>query len=287
MIFIDCERETSGFIRREKQRKFFAFQPADIVRKTYERTTQHYRKLESGSTLHKHYKSPFPAHNVHRRSEDVGTDTVFSDVPAVDGGETCAQIFVGRDSLVVDVYGMKTEKQFVNTLQDNVRARGAPTRLLSDSAKVETSARVKDYLRYLIIGVWNSEPHQQQQNFPERQYQRVKGLVNLLLDRCGSLAYTWLLCMMYVCFILNRTATKSINYMVPLTVLTGSTVDISPLLRFTWWEKVYYMKDDSSFPSESVELPGRFVGIAENVGHYMTFKVLDDESKRVIYRSNV
>ena len=47
------------------------------------------------------------------------------------------------------------------------------------------------------------------------------------------------------------------------------------------------MKDDSSFPSESVELPGRFVGIAENVGHYMTFKLLDEESKQVIYRSNV
>ena len=75
--------------------------------------------------------------------------------------------------------------------------------------------------------------------------------------------------------------------MVPLTVLTGSTVDISPLLRFTWWERVYYMKDDSSFPSESGELSGRFVGIAENVGHYMTFKVLDDETKRVIHRSNV
>ena len=40
----------------------------------------------------------------------MGTDTVFSDEPAIDGGETCAQIFVGRESLVVDVYGMKTEK---------------------------------------------------------------------------------------------------------------------------------------------------------------------------------
>ena len=75
--------------------------------------------------------------------------------------------------------------------------------------------------------------------------------------------------------------------MVPLTILTGSTVDISPLLRFTWWERVYYMKDDSSFPSDSKECSGRFVGIAESVGHYMTFKILDDETKRVIHRSNV
>ena len=193
----------------EKRQKFFAFQPADIIQKTYERTTQHYRNMNPNSTLHRHYKSPFPAHNVPRRSEDVGTDTVFSDEPAIDGGETCAQLFVGRDSLVVDVYGMKTEKQFINTLQDNVKSRGAPTRLLSDSAMVETSARVKDYLRYLIIGVWNSEPYQQQQNFAERQYQRVKGLVNLLLDRCGSPAYTWL---MYASFSIELQQRASITW---------------------------------------------------------------------------
>ena len=101
--------------------------------------------MNLSSTLYRHYKSPFPAHNVHRQSEDVATDTVFSDKPAIDGGETCAQLFVGRDSLVVDVYGMKTEKQFVNTLQDNVRSRGAPTRLLSDSAMVETVNNQQDF----------------------------------------------------------------------------------------------------------------------------------------------
>lgn len=54
-------------------------------------------------------------------SEDVATNTVFSDVPAIGGGETSAQIFVGRDSLVIDAYGLKSDKEFVNTLQDNVR----------------------------------------------------------------------------------------------------------------------------------------------------------------------
>jgi hypothetical protein len=40
------------------------------------------------------------------------------DAPDIDGGETCAQIFVGTETLVTDVYGMKTEKQFVNTLEE-------------------------------------------------------------------------------------------------------------------------------------------------------------------------
>ena len=68
--------------------------------------------------LKKHYKSPFPANNVHRHNEPIITDTVYSDTPAIDSGYTCAQLFVGTKSLVTDVYGMKTGKQFINTLED-------------------------------------------------------------------------------------------------------------------------------------------------------------------------
>ena len=38
---------------------------------------------------------------------------------------------------VVDIYPMKFTKQFVNTLEDNVRFRGVPTKLVSDRAQVE------------------------------------------------------------------------------------------------------------------------------------------------------
>jgi hypothetical protein len=57
-----------------------------------------------------------------------------------------AQIFVGRKSLVIDVFGMKTEKEFVNTLENVIRRRGAMDKLISDSAITELSARVMDIL---------------------------------------------------------------------------------------------------------------------------------------------
>ena len=66
--------------------------------------------------------------------------------------------------MVTDVYGMKTEKQFVNTLEDNIRERGAMRRLLTDSAKVETSWCALDLLRVSLTGAWQSEPDQQNQN---------------------------------------------------------------------------------------------------------------------------
>ena len=91
---------------------------------------------------------------------------------------------------------------------------------------------------------------------------------------------------MYIIFVLNHTFCSSINA-VPMQRLHGSTPDISPLLSFRFWEEVYYRHDDSEFPSDTREGHGYFVGIAENVGHAMTFKILTSDTKKVIYRSSV
>ena len=143
--------------------------------------------------------------NVKRRDEPVATDTVYCNTPTIDNGSTSAQIFVATKTLVTDVYGMKTDKQFVNTLEDNIRKRGAMSKLISDRAQVEISKRVQYILRALFIDDWQSEPHRQHQNPAERRYQTVKRGTNILLDRTGAPAYTWLLAMIYVCFVLNFT----------------------------------------------------------------------------------
>ena len=143
-----------------------------------------------------------------------------------------------------------------------------------------------DILRALFIDDWQSEPHRQHQNPAERRIQTVKRRTNTLLDRTGAPAYTWLLAITYVCFALNFTYNAVIDN-VPMNLATGSTEDISPLLRFRYWQPVYYMNDDSDFPSDSTEERGRFIGISESVGHYMTFKILTDKSTKIIHRSNV
>ena len=80
----------------------------------------------SGVKIRQTIKSPYPALNVWRRHEPVATDTIFAEQPAIDsGGQTMAQIFVGRRSLVIDVYGMSNEAEVVNTLEDVIRKRGA------------------------------------------------------------------------------------------------------------------------------------------------------------------
>ena len=270
----------------EKLRPFFAYQPVEAIRHTWKNSTQ-FARIPMSTHLKRHFKSPFPAHNVHRRSEPIATDTVYSNTPAVDNGAKYGQFFVGTESMVCDIFPMKTDKQFVNTLEDIIRRRGAPTKLVSDSAQVEISQKVQDILRSLCIDDWQSEPYQQQQNPAERRYQTVKRITSTLMDRTGASADTWFLCMSYVCFVLNHTACKAINWQIPMKVLTGSTPDISPILRFSFYQPVYYAVNEPSFPSDSREARGRFVGIAEHVGHAMTFRVLTDDTNKVIDRSLV
>ena len=59
--------------------------------------------------MRKHFKSRVSAFNIPRRSEEVATDTIFSDTPAIDSGVTMAQIFVGKRTLVTDVYPLKSQ----------------------------------------------------------------------------------------------------------------------------------------------------------------------------------
>jgi hypothetical protein len=72
---------------------------------------------------------------------------------------------------------------------------------------------------------------------------------------------------------------------VPLTCLQGITVGISVLLRFHFWQPVYYKLSEPSFPSESKEALGHVVGISEHCGHALTYKVLSAESDVILYHS--
>ena len=112
----------------------FNWLPINLIKKTFESSTQH-DLAPASSFLKKTYCSLFHAFNVKRRSELVAANTVCSDTPAVDDRSTCAQIFVGTKTLVADFYRMKTDKQFLNTLEDNIRKRGAMYKLISDSSQ--------------------------------------------------------------------------------------------------------------------------------------------------------
>ena len=161
--------------------------------------------------MKRHLKSRKPALNIPRHHEPVATDTIFSDTPAVDSGVKQALVFVGRKSLVADAYPMKSRKQFVSTPEDNIRRQGDMDKLLSDSAKTEISNKVMDILRAYQISNWHSEPYHQNQNPAEWRYSTIKAWTNTVMNRSGAPANCWLLCLIYVCDLLNHIACATLD----------------------------------------------------------------------------
>ena len=266
--------------------KYFPGTDKDTLRKTFDATTQYGSKgATHGHSLRNQIKSPNPILNVKRRHEDVATDTMYSDTPAYETGSTAAQFFVGRKSQYRSVRKLgSSDKDFVHTLEDEIRKYGAMDRLISDNAKAQISARVKEILRTYAIDDWQSEPYKGNQNFAERAWRDTKRKVNVLLNNSGAEDEAWFLALEFICFVQNHTAVDSLGGRTPIEWLLGITPDISVLLQFQFWEPVYYAKYDEKFPSDSTELLGRFVGISENVGHAMTYKILTEDDK-VIHRA--
>ena len=106
------------------------------------------------------------------------------------------------------------------------------------------------------------------------------------MDHTGTPAFLWLEALKYTCYLLNHTLCLSLDA-IPLQLLIGSTVDNSALLQYHWYQRVYCTEDDYSFPLESKEISGCFVGFSENVGHRLTYKILTDHTHKIIHRSRV
>ena len=283
-----------GFLGNEPDiqslRKYLNWISPERVLTTLKNTTQWFR-AKMQNRLKRHYKTRFPAANVPRLNEDVATDTFFSDVPAHDdgipghGGCTMVQIYVGIVSHLTQAYPMKSENQIVNTLRDFIRFWGAPNNLKSDNAKAIQGQAVLECLRQYLIGSKFSEPYQQNQNPAERRMQDLKADTSKCMDRTGTPAKFWLLCLLYLVYLYNHLSYASNQDKTPLEVATGVVPDISPLLAYHWWQPVYYLDDDGKFPSESKEKRGRWAGVAENIGDTLTYLIVSDETEKVVVRS--
>jgi hypothetical protein len=103
--------------------------------------------------MRNHLKSCFPAFNVMRRNEAVATDTVYSDTRAIDNGYKCTQLFVGRETLVTDIHGMKTDKEFITSPEEAILKRGAMDKLISDRALSEINKKIHDILRVTLLKI--------------------------------------------------------------------------------------------------------------------------------------
>ena len=85
----------------------------------------------------------------------------------------------------------------------------------------------------------------------------AKHYTNTVMNTSGCTACCWLLCLQYICVVLNHLASPTLQGICPIQALEGITPDISFLLHFSFYEPVYYRigssEPDFHFPSSSNE----------------------------------
>ena len=86
-------------------------------------------------------------------------------------------------------------------------------------------------------------------------------------------------------------ASPTLQGICPVQALEGTTPDISFMLHFSFYEPVYYRIDSSepdlNFPSSSNEKKGYWVGFADNQGDRLTWRILTEDTQKIIIRSGV
>ena len=84
------------------------------------------------------------------------------------------------------------------------------------------------------------EPDHQHQNPAERKIQDVKRMSDSMMDRTGTPAKWWLVCVLNTIFLLNHLGAENLGWLAPLTACFGIPTDVSALLAFHWWQLVYF-----------------------------------------------
>ena len=145
-----------------------------------------------------------------------------------------------------------------------------------------TAPHIQDY---------QSEPYHQHQNKAENHFGLAKLYTNIVMNTSGCPACCWLLCLQYICVVLNHLASPTLQGICHVQALGSITPDISFMLHFSFYELVYYRIDSSepdlNFPSSSNEKKGYLVGFADNQGDSFTWRILTEDTQKIIIRSGI
>ena len=150
------------------------------------------------------------------------------------------------------------------------------------TARHGTAPHIQDY---------QSEPYHQHQNKAEDHFGLAKLYTNSVMNTSGCPACCWLLCLQYICVVLNHLASPALQGICPVQALQVTTPDASFMLHFSFYEPVYYRIDSSepdlNFPSSSNEKKGYWVGFANYQGDSLTWRILTEDTQKIIIHSGI
>ena len=257
----------------------------EVTRKTLEGTTRLVPTVEAETRDYPrgHKKTRLPMLRPFRINDTATLDIFHSTLPSVRGYRKflmCSLVFSKLD----DVHLMRAENQTVGCWLDFIRRIGAPNTVITDCAKIFQGKDFLSSLRLNVIDNHYSEPHEQNGNPAERSGGAFKTDLLLLFNKTpwAPLNY-WCYATEWLNVVRKYRCRKSLHWRPPLQIVNGETLDIS-LLRFYWFQPVFFYDKDKSFPTNKL-IPGFFLGFDITVGDGFCFKILVAKDIKDIPRS--
>jgi hypothetical protein len=203
----------------------------------------------------------------------------------VEGWNTCGQLFANKNYFAV-FYPMDSKAKAGDALRVFCQEYGVPERLVHDGAKEMTGKKTEfqsQVSKHDII-TRCSEPNLHNQSPAEGVVREVRRKWFRVMFRKRVPKIFWDYGIVWVCETMSRTYLQNqrVDGGVPLTKVTGETVDISPYLEFSFYDRVWFRDNAGLGP----QLPGSWLGIAKNIGGMMCYHVLHDNGQ-ITARSTV
>ena len=85
----------------------------------------------------------------------------------------------------------------------------------------------------------------------ENKIRDIKNMVNNIMDIMGTPTRCWLICTIYVIALMQLISQPSLGSISAMQMVTGYIQDTSKCLHYHWWQPVYYLDRDASYPSQS------------------------------------
>ena len=267
-----CPERLPGGIPLLEWRKRLAYAPEDVVMKTFSSTTQLAMNVEAENRMsgRRHYKPRFAFLREHRLNDVFHSDTFFPTVRS-NTGDTCSQIFLGKNTDYMKVYPLRKESNSFQALQDFTRGVGIPMGIKTDNATTEVGAKWTAHCRENRIDTKFTEPYSPWQNYSEHGIYVLGRMVSRCMREFNAPLSRHQWCQKWCCDVKNHLASRKLNWRTPEEKLTGNTPDIS-VFRFHFWQRVEYYDPTVKQPNDGW-VAARFLGIAWDSGDIMTYYV--------------
>jgi hypothetical protein len=213
----------------------------EAAEQTLKVTTQRGIRNVTRQNLTKRYPTSDRHFYYRRLNTTLFTDTLIANSPSIRGNKY-AQVYC-NDLEWSRLYPMKKKSEAHETLSLLLKRDGAPTTLVSDGANEETLGEFRRKARKAETHCCKeTEPHSPWQNRAEGCTGEIKRATGRAMLKTKSPSRLWDYCAELKARIRSHTTHNlpSLEDEVPETLMTGSTVDISQLVEFGWYDWVFF-----------------------------------------------